>query len=265
MKRRLSTIFLTLGFLLALTVPASADLLWEPWDNAFYQSMEYESDTYLARIYVVPDGMTANVYKSPETGGVLATLEAGTRIYLGPAVQLGDVTWAAGYPIGSYDVEGWVNVNRLQRTYEHQDFVEDFQDLFQETDEVIGASDVTSDIRTWTYPASGVPDHTISQKCLGTDYNDGVVSFRYFYTDPQGGRWGYVGYYMGHCGWVWLDDPTADETPVFPQTPENTVLDTSEEQPLSNNLFILLVTAGLVLIVATAAGIWIVSLKKRKH
>lgn len=263
MKHRLRTFLLTLVFLLALAIPASADILWEPYNNSYYERIDYEYDDYLSRVYVVPDGMTANVYRSPETGGVLQTLEAGTRIYLGPVVYLGDVTWAAGYPIGSYDVEGWVNVNRLQKTYEHRDFMEDYQDVLEQTDEIIRPSDVTGDIKTWTYPASGILDGTISKECLGTEYNDGVVNFQYLYTDPQGGRWGYVGYYMGHCGWVWLDDPEAEETPVFPQTPENTVLDTSEE-PGSNNLFFLLVTAGLVLIVATAAVAWIASLKKRK-
>ena len=31
-----------------------------------------------------------------------------------------------------------------------------------------------------------------------------------FYTDPDGGRWGYVGYYMGRFGWVYLDDPETE-------------------------------------------------------
>lgn len=261
--KRAYPLLIVLGLLAALCTAASADMLWEPYDNDYFVSLDYEYDSYLARVYEVPDGMTANLYKSPETGGVIQTLEAGARIYAGPVITLNGITWAAGYPLGSWENEGWINIDRLQRTYAHEDFAEDFGDSFVTKEDVLTANDVDGDIPTWTYPGSGSQDSTIPRDALGGSYNDGVVDFRYVYTDPDGGRWGYVGYYMGRCGWVWLDDPCAVETPLFPQTPENTVKDTSEEVPPTSRLPLALAAAVVLLVICT--GVAIVVLKRKKR
>lgn len=264
MKQKLIVLCLCLISLFSLSISASADILWEPYDNDYYLSLDYEYDDYLDRTYVVPDGMTANVYKSPETGGVLTTLSSGERIYIGPMIRLDGVTWAAGYPYGDWDNQGWVNLDRLQRTYEHEDFVENFEDSFEETDDILTQDDITTEIQTWTYPGSGLADGTIPRDCLGGEYNNGIVNFRYVYTDPDGGRWGYVGYYMGRRGWVWLDDPEATETPLFVQTPENTVTDTSEEtEPSRISLPIIVFAAIIVLVLGTAAAVLILRIKKK--
>lgn len=253
---------LTLALLLCCAA-VSADVLWEPMDNAYLQNRDYEYDDYLGRIYVVPEGMTANLYESPETGGIIKTLEAGARIYAGPVLTLNGITWAAGYPLGDWDSEGWLNLDRLQRTYEHEDFAEDFGDSFVTTDDVLTADDVDGDIQTWSYPGSGEGDGTIPREALGGSYNDGVVDFRYVYTDPDGGRWGYVGYYMGRCGWVWLDDPCADETPLFPQEPKNTVKDTSPETPPSGTSLTPVIVSVAALVAVTAGAIVLLKRKKK--
>lgn len=266
MKQKLLAVCLCLVLLLGLSVSASADMLWEPWDNDYFISLDYEYDDYLDRTYTVPEGMTANVYKSPETGGVLTTLSSGDLIYVGPVIHLNGITWAAGYPYGDWDNQGWVNLDRLQRTYEHEDFVADFEDSFEETDDILTQDDITTEIQTWTYPGSGLADGTIPRDCLGGEYNNGVVNFSYIYTDPDGGRWGYVGYYMGRCGWVWLDDPEATETPLFVQTPENTVKDSSEETRPSRIILPAIVLAAIfVLVLGTAAIFLILRIKKKPH
>lgn len=257
--------FIILALTLLLCCAAvSADMLWEPMDNAYLEGRDYEYDDYYDRIYVVPEGMTANLYKSPETGGIIKTLEAGTRVYAGPVLTLNGTTWAAVYPLGDWDSEGWINLDRLQRTYEHEDFAEDFGDSFVTTDEVLTADDVDGDIQTWSYPGSGEGDRTIPREALGSGYNDGVVSFQYIYTDPDGGRWGYVGYYMGRCGWVWLDDPCATEAPLFPREPENTVKDTSPETaPSGGSALTPVIVSVAALVVLTAGGIALLKRKKK--
>lgn len=244
--------------LLLLTLPVSADVLWEPYDNAYYQ-MHGAGLNYMDRTYYVPEGMTANVYKSPSTGGLVQTLEAGTKFYVGPYLTLGGETWAAGYVLGNWETEGWVRLDRLQKKYEHEDFYNDFGDTFEVTDDQVTQLDFDEEVHTWTYPGSGELDQTFPKEAFWTGYNGGVMDFRYVYTDPDGGRWGYVGYFMGRCGWVYLDDPETLDAPVFPQMPENTVTNTKPEQ--NPHFFIWI--AGMVAVLAAGSAGVIMVLKKR--
>lgn len=262
MKRKILSLFLILAVLASLAVPAAADMLWEPFGNDYY-SKHYEDLDYMNRTYVVPEGITANVYQSPELGGLITTLEAGTRIYIGPYGEINGETWACGYPYGDFDNEGWVRLDRLQKEYAHADFESDFGSQFVATDDVLSREDIDGDIQTWTYPGSGILDRTIPADVLGGGYNNGVMDFRYVWTDPDGGRWGYVGYYMGSCGWVWLDDPTNPEPPLrlYPEQ-SSTVTDTSPEQNPGGSQLILLGLLAAVLVIGTAAAVLVV--KKRR-
>ena len=64
-----------------LTVPAMADVIWEP-DDDFYSSHRDQCD-YLGRSYYVngPQGGTALWRKEPG-GGHVRVLENGTRLYI---------------------------------------------------------------------------------------------------------------------------------------------------------------------------------------
>ena len=208
-------LLLLLLVLLLFTLPVSADILWEP-DHSYYTHTE--NLDYMDHIYIVPEGTTANMYKSPSFGIKAATLEAGTNIYIGPYGEINGDLWGIGYVIGDVRCEGWVRLDRLQRKYEHEDFYNDFGDLCVSTDDQLTQLDFDEEVHTWTYPGSGELDQTFPKEAFWTGYNGGVMDFRYVYTDPAGRRWGYVGYFMGRCGWVYLDDPETLDAPVFPQT-----------------------------------------------
>lgn len=260
MLRRIFSLFL---IVLVFVLPASADILWEPYDNQYYNNSGYENFSYMDKTYVVPEGMTANLYKNPETGGLIKTLESGTRIYIGPYATINGETWGAGYAYGDFENEGWVRLDRLHQEYDHEAFYAEYGNQFVSTADKLTKADVSGDIYTWTFPGSGTADRIIPADVLGGDYNDGVMDFQFVYTDPDGGRWGYVGYYMGRCGWVWLDDPSNAEPPVllYPEQ-SSTVIDTSPEQDPGNGmslLWIALPVAAVVLLTAAA----LVLLKKR--
>ena len=251
LKRLISLILVLLVFVL----PVSADMLWEPFDNNYY-SKNYDGLDYMDRTYYVPDGMTANLYESPISNTVVRTLEAGTRIYIGPYGEINGETWAAGYVYYDFD-EGWLRLNRLQLEYDHEAFEADFGSQFVTTDDKLTREDIDGDIQTWTYPGSGISSRIIPADALGGGYNDGIMDFRYVWTDPNGGRWGYVGYYMGRCGWVWLDDPTNPEPPVRVYLTENTVTDTSPEEAPSGSsvIWVIIPVAALVLVTAAAVAL----------
>jgi len=256
LKRLIATALVLLVFVL----PVSADVLWEPYDDVYYRTLittEGGSTGYENRTYVVPEGMTANIYKSPEGKDVIKTLTSGTRIYIGPYGKLFGEIWAAGYTYDDFENYGWVRLNRLQLEYDHEAFEADFGSQFVTTDDKLTREDIDGDIQTWTYPGSGISSRIIPADALGGGYNDGIMDFRYVWTDPNGGRWGYVGYYMGRCGWVWLDDPTNPEPPVRVYLTENTVTDTSpEEAPAGSSvIWVIIPVAALVLVTAAAVAL----------
>ena len=258
--------FALLLILLVFVLPASADILWEPYDNDYYSEFVMVDRNYLeymARTYVVPEGMTANLYESPKADKVIKTLEAGTRIYIGPYGELFGETWAAGYVYHDFD-EGWLRLDRLQLEYDHEAFSEQFGSQFVTTDDKLTREDVDGEIQSWTYPGSGISSRTIPADALGGDYNDGVMTFQYVWTDPDGGRWGYVGYYMGRCGWVWLDDPTNPEPPVRTYPAESTVTDTSPEEDPGGSSIVWIAIPVAVLVLGTAIAIVLLKKKSKK-
>ena len=227
--KKLLALLLTLLLSLGMILPVSADILWEPYNNDYYMN-DYESCDVIARNYVVPDGMTVNFYHNPETGGLIDTLEAGTRLYVGFSKKVDGEIWGVGYPIGDWESEGWFRLGRLQLEYDHEAFMEDHKDEVSGTTDFLDATQFTAPLPTWTYPGSGKIDITLDCEWEKVGFNDGKMEYRYTYTDPDGGQWGYVGYFMGHCGWIYLDDLYTETPPTFPQEMESTVTDTSDTE-----------------------------------
>ena len=205
MLKRLISIALVL---LVFALPVSADVLWEPFDNKYYSS-NYEGLEYMDRTYYVPDGMTANLYESPVSSTIVKTLEAGTRIYIGPYGEINGETWAAGYVYYDFD-EGWLRLDRLQLEYDHEAFEADFGNQFVVTDDRLTREDIDGDIQTWTYPGSG----RICGDFETLHQDDCPLQPDVTWTDGDGRVWGRVGYYMAARGWVCLSEPDNEELPV---------------------------------------------------
>ena len=247
--------FLLIVMLLcSFVLPVSADILWEPFDNSYYMN-DYDSCTTVARNYYVPEGSTVSFYKNPEGGARITTLDAGTRIYVGFSKEVNGEVWGVGYPLGDWETEGWFRLGRLQREYDNELFMEEHRDAIVAETVSFETADLTGAIPTWTYPGSGIRDMTLDFKWEEIDYNDGKLECRQVYTDENGGKWGYVGYYMGRCGWIYLDDLYAAEPPAFAQQAANTVTDTSptETAPHAVPVWVWFLIPSVVL--CTAAGI----------
>ena len=211
-----------------LTVTVSADVLWEPYVDDYYNDHHQTMHSVNAK-YAVPDGMSANIYDEPN-GKIIATMEACTIVYVGFSCEVEDEIWATGYPLYAYESEGWFRLGRLQKQYSHDEFTKDYSKDIGSGGQ-INTEQIAGDVYTWTYPGSGVSAGVLEQALFeSSNYNDGILEYSLIYTDPNGGKWGYVGYYMGPCGWIYLDD-LSNPDPAFRLNPkvENTVTDTTSE------------------------------------
>lgn len=257
-------LFCILLTVLLLSVSVSADVLWEPYRNDYYWKHAQSTTTVDAR-YEVPQGMTANIYSAPVNGKLIKTLEAGTTVYVGMSTVKHGEVWGVGYPLGDFETEGWFRLGRLQKQYSHEDFVNDHADSIAAEEAWLVAAEVGGDLYTWTYPGSGISDGVLPQEALeaASDYNNGNVSYGLVYTDPNGGKWGYIGYHMGHMGWMYLNDPT-DPAPALelPLTIASTVTDTAAEGNTANPPSYPLVFS-LVGVVIAATVLLLVHIRKK--
>ena len=141
------------------------------------------------------------MYASPEQGTQSGTLENGIRGQV-QFVWSGEQDW--GY-VSSSDKEGWVPMDDLSLVYDSQQFMEDHAGDIRETEPV--AVDF-SEAWLYSYP-NGPQSHILQEDARYMPFDE---LFHTLYTDENGLRWGYVGYYMGHRqAWACLDDPMNEE------------------------------------------------------
>ena len=270
--KKFVALLLSLLLVFSMAVSAAADLLWEPRDSYYQEQTDYPRSS-LYCVYYVPKGLTCTVYRSPADPTVLAVLDPGAEIYVGFSLTIDEEEWGVGAVHGS-DVEGCFRLGRLQREYDHGAFRQDHLDQLEETDTTfIYAEDVSKELLFWRYPGSGENTETIAKEYLPDRQNpdDHPIRIQYVYTDDEIGTWGYVSYYYGTKGWVWLDDPGNPDAPLSPREYPNTVTDTSPteeppktavltESPDSSALYLIV---GLVAAVVVVTGIIIVILKRK--
>lgn len=254
MKRKLFSLFLALAAL--STLPASADIIWEPEDS-FYEKHREEC-SYVNRTYELAgcEG-TVTVFTSP--GGMnKATLDNGLQgtvqfTWTGNGVNWGYLLWVTGS-----DVEGWVPMDDLSLVYDSWEFQVDH------ASEISDTGPVPVDFHEavlYSYPNGPAWEGSLTEQA---DYQPFSETFTQFYTDGDGLRWGYVGYYMGHRNaWVCLDDPMNREldTGVVPVSPSPAQARGSVTVAAGPPLFP--IAAGLVAVVAAVTAVLLLKLKKR--
>ena len=201
MKRNLLALLTALLLLALVVTPAFADVIWEP-DNSFYQRHRDEC-VYHDRSYIANgEKGYVTVLNAPGSASELVNISNGTRFYVSFLWTDEDGTqWGAGYPAGQWDKEGWVNLSGMAMIYDYLCFDEDHSHEYQEYD---GSGDHLTEACVYSYPG-GVFSSILEQGSGDYKFSDG---FRNLYTDENGLRWTFIGYYMGHRdGWVCIDDP----------------------------------------------------------
>ncbi len=186
MKKLLGGLLLLFSMIIYI-LPVHADVIWEPEDN--FLSEHLEESVYVDREYIAAgaDGVT-KIYKSPQNGAVVSTVENGGAIYIG-------YTWNEWL----YSYDGWIHSDDVSLPYDSTQFHQD--NALTEYD---GGEISIPKAQLYTYPNSGVSYELIEVE----DYLLIGAAFSSAYTDEDGLQWGYINYYMQHEGWVCIDDPT---------------------------------------------------------
>ena len=255
MKYKLSAPLLALLTVLALTVPVSADVIWEPQDS-FYEKHREECD-YVNRSYELA-GYDGNVTVFTAPGGSnKATLDNGAQGTIQFTWNDNGTVWGYLCWVSDSNVEGWVPMDDLSLVYDSQQFMEDYAGEIAET------SPVPVDFHEavlYNYP-NGTSGTTLEEE---PEYMSFSETFTQLYTDKNGLRWGYISYYMGMREyWVCLDDPMngALNTGIVPVSPSPAQVRGSAT--VTAGPPVILIAAGLVAAVAAATVILLLKQNRR--
>jgi len=170
--------------------------------------------------------------------------------------------WGVGYTtMQGKRYSGWVAMSELAVIYDHLEFVRDHEAEFAEYD---GSGDSLSSVLLYSYPG-GVVCGSLDES---PSYMTFAESFQNLYTDENGLRWTFVGYYMGrHDAWVCIDDPLNDGLGVDTYLTANQVRDSgnlvpAENTPPARTIHLWLVVAVLVIVVVAVTAVLI---RRRKR
>lgn len=208
--KKMAVFLLSAALCCALTVPAWADVIWEP-ENDFYEAHADKCE-YLGRSYYVngPEGAAA-VWQKPG-GGYVAVLENGTALHVAFTYRdLGGTVWGVA-EYGEGNATGWIDMADLLLIYDGQAFEEEHRADFLPYDGSFADLCHSEDRRVivWTYPGSG--EINCDFDTLSQSYS--ALEPDVIWTDGDGRVWGHVGYYMAARGWVCLSEPGNQDLPV---------------------------------------------------
>ena len=191
-------------------VNAYGDVIWEPRDS-FYEKVREDCD-YVNRTYFANgEKGYVTVYKSPESSRAVTDVENGGDIHIQFTYKdKSGRDWGVTEFSNGSRYSGWVLMDELIARYDHISFCDDHESEFTDYDGSFDPEDYGDKITVWKYPGSGVITGTLYKD----DLNEYKPEFSFMYTDDDGRKWAYIGYYMGRRGWVCLTDPESESLPI---------------------------------------------------
>lgn len=196
---------------LVCTLPARADVIWEPQDDFYAQHQrdcEHVNRTFTAN---GPDGEVI-VYKSPENPTVVDTWENGYSARISFVYTDKDgIEWGI-YEDYKTDEGGWVPMAYMTVVYDYICFQEDYGEQIVEESGKIPTMYAGQTIYYWSYPGS----ENCFEGVLPED-EEGLPEYSKTYVDESGNQWGYIGYFRGIKNvWVCLSKATSDLYGIYP-------------------------------------------------
>lgn len=238
MKRSFA-ILLALLTLSALTVPAFADLIWEPTDDQFYKQHRHECEYEGRSYYANGKKGFITVWDAPGDSTVRAQYENGEKLWVGYIYK----DWAlVSWWEAMQDFSGWVPLKDLYLIYDHISFEEEYGDQFRDYNGEFADYEAVADEEFWLY----IYEYPLAPKWrdsrpIGREALDALRGrsgelgelISKVYTDPNGIEWGYVAWLYGiRDFWFMLDNPTNNGVMCCTPDPElENLLDSGEIVP----------------------------------
>ena len=278
LKRTMALLLTGMFFWMTQWTPVKADLIWEPYEDDFY-SKNYQDCKHVGADYITNgEAGYVTVYKAPDSSKEVAKFMNGKRFFVSFSWEdKGGNVWGViemnprGIEEGEYIRDGitlgWVCMTDMAKVYSSGDFKQEHQDEFGEYQGELDEYVIEEGIVLWDYPGGkSSPNKLLSY------LNDEPPMYDYLYTDPDGNRWTYIGYYYGYRNvWVCIDAPEEEQIEIHyekEETEEELHPAKAPEEGLSNGSGVpgLKLAAGLVaIVVGGTAGLIGFLFGKRKQ
>lgn len=208
---------------------ALADVIWEPYEDDFY-STHYEECVHRSGAFLT-NGKNGyvTVYQSPESSREVAKIMNGESFSVSftwqdeEGMDWGIIELSRYEPkdgeslAGGVDF-GWIPMDDMSKIYDGNDFLLEHQGEFAEYGGELDDYKVEQQLVVWSYPGS---EKEIARLFPSMFEND-IPDYEHLYTDEDGNRWTFIGYYYGSVrGWVCIDYPEAERI-VISYEPEET-------------------------------------------
>lgn len=264
-----------------MSVPALADVIWEPRDS-FYEKHS-EDCVYLGRYYTASGKKgVVDVLKEPGSKTIVATINNGNVFYVsftyvdGKGAEWGVVEFN---PDGSGNlaetdystaVTGWISMTDLTVVYDYISFAEDHRAGFKPYTGDYSEFKSGGPVVFWTYPGSGV----VALEEDEFEFND-YFEILDTYTDEENRLWGFVGYYYGIRNvWICISDlsgagiekaPPSALPAAATAVPDTELPATGGDENSAVLLIVVIVAAVVVVTAVLIAVFWKKSAKKESE
>ena len=193
---------------------AMADLIYQPNDN-FYNSHINDCEYINRDYYANGENGYIELFTEPD-GSSLGFADNGGVFHVQFTYKKGDVTWG----VVEYTENGeklipktnedgiktaWINMKDTVLKYDYQSFDAEHNAEYSEYSGDYSELLSKENIVSWTFPNSGENTGKFDK----IDDNFVITSV---YTDDNGNKWGFVGYYYAVKNfWICISDPTNTE------------------------------------------------------
>ncbi len=291
--RKLLAMLLVLLTLLCAAPALHADVIWEPYNNSFYDEVRDDCE-YRNKAYTAQPGVEAYVdpreaYADPHPAQPDWTSDEACELFINFVYTFDDGTeWGCtDIQLNDEWTSLWVNLSTLTPVYDHRDFVSEHEGEIMSYNGELDAFAYDGEMLLWTYPGSSENYVLHADAYFETDY------FNLLYTDKNGDVWAYIPYIEGFDGWVYTPDPgqvqpidlselpavepseepaAASVAPTATQKPANTPAPAATVEATLSRTTVLLIAlailAVLFVVILSAAlivVIFVLSKKKKKN
>lgn len=270
--KRILTCILVLMTVLALSMPAYADIMWEPSDNSFYDDHRDECK-YEDRAY----------YANGQNGFVTMVSAPGGSMLKGQ-YENGEILWV-GYTYGrdggdiwalverwedDKENSGWIRMSDLSLVYDYICFAEEYGDRITDYNGEFADYDGDAEaVNFYKYPGAPEIDQTfafsnswggdILGNLTGTSENPSYIHS--IFVDEDGRTWGFVSYMYGYRNaWFCLDEPDGENFPIREVSTANLTPAQEPVLPAASYVPYILVAAA----VAATGALLVIFYGKRK-